>query len=125
MSSVELRVGLFSTRGFEVASWSSIYSQIAIGLKFGATNFRVAIEDMTLLPGHYFLGIELRSSRGVEDHLSEAVSFEIVTTAEAATFDAQLLGGAVIPKVNLMMCDGWEAARETDLSHGRDVVRGL
>jgi ABC-type polysaccharide/polyol phosphate transport system ATPase subunit len=105
MQSIELRVGLFSTRGFEVASWSSVYSQTAIALKAGANKLRVAFEDMTLLPGHYFLGMSLRSLRGTEDHLAEAISFEIVTTAKAASFDAQLLGGALIPKLSLVPLD--------------------
>jgi lipopolysaccharide transport system ATP-binding protein len=121
MPSVELRIGLWSTKGFEVASWSSIYSRTPIELKSGANHLKVTIQDMILLPGHYVLRFALRSSRGTEDHLTEAISFEVHTTAEAAKFDAHLLGGAVIPKINLMMFDRLDGdvgnAPEVDPSH--------
>jgi lipopolysaccharide transport system ATP-binding protein len=96
---IELGIGLFSTRGIEVASWTSRCSETILPLKHGPNTMRVEYPDLVLLPGHYHLGIGLRSDRGMEDYVLEAIRFEVVSSQDSADADAHTYEGFVVPKV--------------------------
>jgi lipopolysaccharide transport system ATP-binding protein len=96
VTEVEVLIGIFSTTGFEVASWTTKCSNTRLVVSPGTHTLRIEFPDLRLLPGHYFLGINLRSSRGLEDAIREAVQFEITTSAEAAEIDAYRLRGGLL-----------------------------
>ena len=102
VTEVEIAIGLFSTRGFEVASWTSKCSNVQLPVRPGTNTFRVEFQNLRLLPGQYFLGISLRCNRGLEDLIHEAVQFDITPSAEAADIDAQRLGGALVPSATVV-----------------------
>jgi lipopolysaccharide transport system ATP-binding protein len=105
VADVEIIIGIFSLRGFEVASWSNKCSNVKPKVRPGINTFRIEFDHLRLLPGRYFLGFALRSGRGVEDHIAEAVFFEITHSPEAAEIDAELLGGAFVPSVTVSTLD--------------------
>lgn len=99
LENVELGIGLFSARGFEVASWTSTYSGVTLPAKPGLNTIRVNYQDLSLLPGQYWLDIGLRSDRGSEDYVPEAVLFEIVVSKSGADANAHTFGGIIVPSV--------------------------
>jgi lipopolysaccharide transport system ATP-binding protein len=96
---IELGIGLFSARGFEVASWTSSCSRSLLTLNTGLNTILITYTDLKLLPGRYYLGIGLRSERGLEDYVPEAVWFEVVVSNESARADAHIFGGAFVPNI--------------------------
>jgi len=107
---MELGIGLFSVRGFELASWTNRCSGINLALRAGLNVFLVEYTDMLLLPGQYSLSIGLRSGRGFEDYVSEAASFEITVSERAAKINAQGFGGVLVPKVTVSTIRNADAA---------------
>src|SRR5262249_3234605 len=99
VANIELGVGLFSIRGFELASWTNRCSGAELSLRLGLNVFRIEYTDMLLLPGQYYVGIGLRSERGFEDYVPEAFSFEILVSQMSARINAETFGGVVVPKV--------------------------
>jgi lipopolysaccharide transport system ATP-binding protein len=97
---VEVAMGIHSTRGFEVASWSNTCSNVNLPVQPGINTFRIAFENLCLLPGRYFLGISVRDGRGI-DYIPEAVQFEIMPSVEAAKINAQNFRGAVVPSARV------------------------
>jgi lipopolysaccharide transport system ATP-binding protein len=100
---IELGIGLFSARGFEVASWTSTYSQIKLPLKQGLNTVRVDYQDLALLPGQYRIDIGLRSDRGFEDYVPDGVLFEIVVSEDGAAANVHTFGGILVPQVEARM----------------------
>jgi lipopolysaccharide transport system ATP-binding protein len=98
---IELGIGLFSFRGFEVASWTNTYSGTRLKIPAGLNAFRIRYDDLALLPGQYHLGIGLRSKEGVEDYLPEAVSFEVLVSAHSVQANMQSFGGVLVPRVSV------------------------
>jgi lipopolysaccharide transport system ATP-binding protein len=103
MTQVEVVIGLYSTRGFEVASWSNKCSDVELPLASGINTVRVGFRQLRLLPGHYFLDIALVSGRGVEDYVSEAVQFEVIHSPEAAEINADKMGGVFVPSATVSL----------------------
>jgi lipopolysaccharide transport system ATP-binding protein len=96
INKIELGIGLFSARGFEVASWSSSYAQSLLSLKAGSNMIQINFNELKLLPGRYYLGLGLRSERGFEDYISEAVWFEVVISKESAQANTHTMQGAFV-----------------------------
>jgi hypothetical protein len=71
----------------------------------GVNTFRIKFVDLRLLPGQYYLGINLGAGRGFESYISEAVSFEVTASDEASAIDAQLLGGALVASATVSSID--------------------
>lgn len=95
VTQAELGIGIYSIRGYEVASWSTWCTDAKLLVRPGRNTFRIAFEQLGLLPGVYTLGIALGSGRGYEQWIPEAVSFEIISSLEASEIRADLLGGAI------------------------------
>lgn len=98
-SDIELGIALFTVTGLEFASWTNTCSGTKLPIYPGENVFRLEYMDLDLLPGQYFLGIGLRTDRGFEDYVSEAVSFEILMSERSAEIGAQNLNGLLVPKV--------------------------
>jgi lipopolysaccharide transport system ATP-binding protein len=106
MKNIEIMIGLYSARGFEVATWTNTCSRTHIPLREGVNILQIAYQDLALLPGQYLLGISLGSSRGVEDYVPEAVEFEIAPSVISAQINARSLGGVIVPNVKISIEGG-------------------
>jgi lipopolysaccharide transport system ATP-binding protein len=115
MENTEIGIGVFSTRGFEVASWNTRCSRTNLRLKKGTNAFRIEYHDLALLPGQYLLAISVRSERGLEDYLSDAATFEVVPSSEASEINAQALGGVIVPKGSISALDSCPSEGGKDL----------
>jgi lipopolysaccharide transport system ATP-binding protein len=89
-------IGLYSIRGFEVATWTNKSSGVPLPVRLGVNTFRIEFQHLRLLPGRYSLNIGLASDRNIEDLVPEAVQFEVTTNADSAKIDAQSFGGALV-----------------------------
>lgn len=87
--------GIFSTRGFEVASWTSKCGNARLSVHPGLNTFRIGFGDLRLLPGQYSLGLAVHDGRD-DDYIHEAVFFEMTTSPEALEINAQDLNGAIV-----------------------------
>ena len=105
LTRVEIRIGLFSDRGFEVASWTNNCSNKELLVRPGTNTFRIAFQDLLVLPGQYSVGIDLLGERGIEDSVQEAVIFEITASPETARIKADTLGGAIVPRATISALD--------------------
>ena len=90
---------------FEVASWWNKCNDVQLLVRPGINTFRIRFEQLRLLPGHYSLGFALRSDRGAEDWVPDAVLFEVTTSPEAAAIDAQGFGGALVASATISVLD--------------------
>ena len=99
----ELGMGLFTTKGYEIASWTNAYSGASLAAQPGLNVYRIEYEDLVLLPGQYFLGLSIRSTVGgrVEDYLPEAVFFEVQASTKSAEMNSRSYGGCLVPRVRL------------------------
>jgi hypothetical protein len=57
VAEVDVYIGVFSARGFEVATWSNRCSEVKLPVRPGINIFRIGFQQLRLLPGHYFLGM--------------------------------------------------------------------
>jgi lipopolysaccharide transport system ATP-binding protein len=115
--SVELSIEVFSpagrielaldvkARGFEVATWTNKCSNTELPVRLGLNTFRVEFKEFNLLPGQYFLGINLGMGRGFESYIPEAVPFEVTPSPGAAAIDALHLGGALVASATVTRVD--------------------
>lgn len=101
---LEVLGGIYSAGGFEIASWSSNSNKALIAVHSGLNAFRIRFQQLQMLPGRYSLAIALRSERGYEDAIQEAIQFDVITSAVAAEINADLLDGAVLasPTVSVL-----------------------
>jgi ABC-type polysaccharide/polyol phosphate transport system ATPase subunit len=107
VSKVELVIAVFSTRGFEVATWSDTCGGADLPVRPGINTYRVKFQHMRLLPGQYYLSIGLGSGRGFDnaDWIPEAVLFEVVPSVESAAMNVDFFGGAFVPTVDISLLD--------------------
>ena len=102
---IELGIGVFSSRGFEIASWTSTCSQVNLPLKAGLNTLRAEYMNLDFLPGQYYLGIGLRSDRVLQDYLPEAVWFEVLVSDVSAQANTHTFGGVLVPEVQATVQD--------------------
>ena len=96
---------VFSTRGFELATWTNKCSDLELPVQPGINTFRIEFQHLRLLPGRYSLGIGVRDSRGSDDWIPEAVQFEITSSLEAAKINAETFGGVFVPSATVSVID--------------------
>ncbi len=102
VTQVDVIIGVYSTRGFEVATWSNRCSNMQLlPVEPGRNTFRIAFQHLKLLPGHYYLGMHILSDRGYEDAIHEAVQFEIIPSSEVPRFDEYSFGGAMVASASV------------------------
>ena len=105
---VEVVVGIYSTRGFEVLTWTNRCSDVLLQVRPGTNTFRIVFQHLRLLPGRYILGIGIIVDRGYEDAIDEAVDFEVVSSLEAAKIkadDPDIFNGVLVPSAMVSILD--------------------
>ena len=117
MNQVEVIIGLFSIRGFEVATWTNRCSNVQLQLTPGSHTLRISFQHLRLLPGQYFLELGILSDRGYyEDGVPEAVHFEVISSLEAAEVNVHNLGGAIVPSALVSVLS--DSVRSSELFGG-------
>ncbi len=106
-------LGLFSSRGFEVATWTNKCTNVELAVRPGMNTFRIEYQHPRLLPGHYFLGMGIIGDRGYEDAVNEAVQIEILSSPEAAKIDAHHFGGASVASAKVSKLDQASIKKES------------
>jgi ABC-type polysaccharide/polyol phosphate transport system ATPase subunit len=103
ISSAELGIGLFSAKGYEIASWTNACSGEQVTVRPGVNAFRVEYDDLMLLPGQYFFAVGIRSGLGrdFEDYVPDAISFEVTASERSAEINGRTFGGVLVPRVRL------------------------
>lgn len=103
MENIEVAIGLFSAKGYEIASWTNLCSNASLATQPGLNAIRIEYEDLRLLPGQYSLHIGVRATAGgaLDDYIPDAVTFEVVASAEAAVINSRTFGGSLVPRVRL------------------------
>ena len=95
LAGLELGIGLFSLQGQEIIStlstWHGDFGPIVPGKYALSIDYGV----LELVPGYYRLGIGLKSSRGMEDYLPEAIEFEVVTSPYVQRPNLMTVRGAI------------------------------
>ena len=104
-SKFDVIVGVFSARGFEVASWTNKCSNVELMARSGLNTFRITYQNLRLLPGRYSLGFGIIGDRGYEDAVNEAVQFEVTSSVEAAQIEAHHFGGALVASAQVSVLD--------------------
>jgi ABC-type polysaccharide/polyol phosphate transport system ATPase subunit len=95
LTQFDVIIGIFSPRGFEVATWTNKSDGILLAAHPGLNTFRIEFQNLRLLPGRYSLGMGIIGDRGYEDAVNDAVEFEITASPEAAKIEAHHFGGAL------------------------------
>jgi lipopolysaccharide transport system ATP-binding protein len=108
ISDVEVGIAVTSTRGFEVATWTNKCANTQVVLRRGVNLFRVEFHDLLLLPGQYIVGLWIRSSRGIEDHIPEAATFEVFPSFMTAAMNAHTFAGALVPTGKIRVVESAE-----------------
>lgn len=89
-------IGIYSARGFEVATWTNKCNKVELSIKPGLNTFRIEYENLRLLPGRYYIGLGIIGDRGYyDDGVNDAVQFEITPSPEAAQLESHHFGGAI------------------------------
>jgi ABC-type polysaccharide/polyol phosphate transport system ATPase subunit len=103
INDAELGIGLFSARGYEIASWTNACSGEHLVTRPGLNVFRIEYDDLMLLPGQYSLGIGIRANQSgdFEDYVPEAIAFEIAVSPKSADINGRSFGGSLVPRVRL------------------------
>jgi hypothetical protein len=105
MEDVEIGVGLFSVRGFEVASWNNKCSNTRLSLQPGKNHFSLRFDDLRLLPGQYYYGIGIRSGRGFEDYIPKALTISVISNETSAQINAHTFKGVLVPNAGIVTID--------------------
>ena len=105
MTRFDIIIGIFSPRGFEVASWTNKCDNIKLAVRPGLSTYRIAYQNLRLLPGRYSLGFGIIGDRGYEDAANEAVQFEVTSSVEAAQIEAHHFGGALVASAQVFVVD--------------------
>ena len=71
----------------------------------GEYTFVIGLPTLKLTPGRYYLEFGLRSDRGMEDHVTEAVFFEVLPTSESSEALTHHRRGSVIPDLDFIVDD--------------------
>jgi len=102
---MEIGIGVYSIRGFEVATWTNRCSDVELSGRPGMNSFRITYSDLRLIPGQYSVGIAVFSDRGLEDWILDSVMFEVITSPAAAKINAHTFGGVVVPDVDVCVLE--------------------
>jgi lipopolysaccharide transport system ATP-binding protein len=95
------RIGLAlsGSDGMEIATWQSDPAASAPYLAPGRYACELRYPGLRLIPDVYFLGVGIRSNFGMEDYLSEAVYFEVLSSPESAQTGVDTFRGRIVPEV--------------------------
>ena len=96
---LEFGMAVCTNMGNEFASVMGSDSQTPEAIENGKYIFKITLPNLTFNQGRYMLDLGLRSDRGMEDYIREALHFEVLPTQEAGRIQAHHRRGAVIPDV--------------------------
>jgi lipopolysaccharide transport system ATP-binding protein len=103
VSQLEFGMALCNASGAEFASPMSRDVMAPAVLEPGEYVFEIALPTLKLNTGSYYLDLGLRSDRGVEDHIVQAIHFEVLPNAESAEALIHHRRGHVIPDISFSM----------------------
>jgi len=91
----ELDLGLFNFQAVEIISARSMWQRNLGPVERGIYSITVDYGVLELTPGTYKFEVSLRSERGLEDHVPEAFSVEVVASRRAARTNLSAVRGAI------------------------------
>jgi lipopolysaccharide transport system ATP-binding protein len=97
-----LSYSIFSSSGFEIASTHSPL-KFPSDIRPGNYGLRFSLPGFRLAPGSYTLALKLRSEFGEEDHVPQAVSFDIAKTDRSAQDFTDIIRAATIPRLDVSL----------------------
>ncbi len=100
VTEIEPGVAVHSGKGFEIASWTSAVIGGNVSIQPGVSVFAFRWRNLRLVPGVYHLSLGMRSQRGFEDYLTEAVRFEVLRTPDSASHGVDTFNGCLVPLVD-------------------------
>jgi len=98
-------IGIYSARGFEVATWTNKCDDVELPIRPGLNTFRIQYKNLRLLPGQYYIGLGIIGDRGYDDGVNDAVQFEITASPEAARIEVHHFGGALAASATVSVLD--------------------
>jgi lipopolysaccharide transport system ATP-binding protein len=117
LSSLEFGLALMSSMGLELASSLSSDSEPRLSVTPGRYTLAAGLPTLKLTPGRYHLGFGLCSDRGMEDHVSEAVFFEVLPNGASSEALAQARRGSVIPDFEFRVAQQQTPTETAGLPH--------
>jgi lipopolysaccharide transport system ATP-binding protein len=99
----EMGISTFTPLGFEISSSLSFHDVGYLTVPPGRYAFDVELADFALAPGIYKISLGLRSERGIEDMVSDALELEITTTNESAALNVHSIRAVVVPKARFQL----------------------
>jgi lipopolysaccharide transport system ATP-binding protein len=100
VSQIEPGVAIHSSKGFEIASWTSAVTGGMVPVQPGITVWALRWRNLRLVPGVYHISLGMRSEHGFEDYLSEVVRFEVMPTPDSAAHGVDNFKGCLVPEVD-------------------------
>lgn len=100
LSQLEFGMALCNASGAEFASPVSRDVMPPAVLEPGEYSFEIALPTLKLSTGSYYLDLGIRSDRGMEDHIVQAIHFEVLPNAESAEALIHHRRGHVIPEIS-------------------------
>lgn len=97
LQEVVLGFGVFAPSGMEVASALSSDSLAAKDLGVGRYRFHLHFSGLRLVPGVYYFGVGVQSTRGLEDYLPKALSFSVASNDASSELHTDQFRGYVVP----------------------------
>ncbi|QYM80501.1 ABC transporter ATP-binding protein [Horticoccus luteus] len=95
LETLEIGLGLFNLHGFEVCSSLSSWSKRHGPLEPGDYLMAVVYPELQVVPGPYCFGIGLRSERGSEDYVREALDIEVIDSPQSARENFSTIQGVL------------------------------
>jgi lipopolysaccharide transport system ATP-binding protein len=97
---IEFGISLCNASGAEFASPMSRDVEAPAALEPGEYIIKIALPALKLNTGIYNVDLGLRSDRGMEDHVLQAIQFEVLPTSESAEALIHHRRGQVIPEIS-------------------------
>ncbi len=106
VNDLEFGIALCNAAGTEIASPISSDAVKLPRIEAGEYALDFQLEDLTLCTGLYILDLGIRSDRGMEDHIKEALEIEVEPTIRSSEMRLHLRRGSVIPGVRFAIAKG-------------------
>lgn len=103
LDGLDLGIAISTLTGFEIASSLSSHSLELNAISPGVYVYIAKYLNLSLIPGLYNVGFGLRSDRGLEDYISDALGIEVNVSELAAQHQATTFGGVIVPEVEYQL----------------------
>lgn len=95
LSQVKVGVGFHHAGGVEAASSRTVAINDGHDLMPGNYELTVRFPDLLPLPNHYYLGLSLTSTRGLEDYVTEVGQLEVIASPASSELAAETFRGLI------------------------------